>query len=100
MFVATSQAADAPAVLQAYRYRRRAAYHLRTRCALVSSFSLAFVAFLGVGVVAAAYFYDDSKKNLIAEGVKVNGVPIGGLTRAAGGEEALARRCSPRWTAR
>ena len=41
----------------------------------------AFVAFLGIGGVAGAYFYDDSKKNLIAEGVKVNGVPIGGMTR-------------------
>ena len=40
------------------------------------------MAFIGIGVVAGAYFYDNSKKDLIAEGVKVNGVPIGGMSRA------------------
>jgi lipoprotein-anchoring transpeptidase ErfK/SrfK len=38
---------------------------------------------LGLGGVAGVYFYDQSKKDLIAQGVKVNGVPIGGLTSAA-----------------
>src|SRR3954470_6182154 len=52
---------------------------MRTRLIVLA----AFVAFLGIGGVAGAYFYDDSKKNLIAEGVKVNGVPIGGMTRVA-----------------
>src|SRR4051812_39264819 len=42
----------------------------------------AFVALIAAGGVAAAYAYDNSKKNLIAEGVKVNGIPIGGMTRA------------------
>jgi lipoprotein-anchoring transpeptidase ErfK/SrfK len=50
---------------------------MRTRLIVLA----AFVAFLGIGGVAGAYFYDDSKKDLIAEGVKVNGVPIGGMTR-------------------
>src|SRR6478736_6178616 len=51
---------------------------MRTRLIVLA----AFVAFLGIGGVAGAYFYDNSKKDLIAEGVKVNGVPIGGMTRA------------------
>jgi lipoprotein-anchoring transpeptidase ErfK/SrfK len=51
---------------------------MRTRLIVL----VAFVAFLGIGGVAGAYFYDDSKKDQIAEGVKVNGVPIGGMTRA------------------
>src|SRR3954449_10840573 len=42
----------------------------------------AFVAILAAGGVAGVYFYDQGKKDLIAEGVKVNGVPIGGMTRA------------------
>jgi len=42
----------------------------------------AFVAILAAGGVAAVYFYDRGKQDLIAEGVKVNNVPIGGLTRA------------------
>jgi lipoprotein-anchoring transpeptidase ErfK/SrfK len=50
---------------------------MRTRLIVLA----AFVAFLGIGGVAGAYFYDDSKKDLIAEGVKVNGVQIGGMTR-------------------
>jgi lipoprotein-anchoring transpeptidase ErfK/SrfK len=50
---------------------------MRTRLIVLA----AFVAFLGIGGVAGAYFYDDSKKDLIAEGVQVNGVPIGGMTR-------------------
>src|SRR3954452_8883845 len=52
---------------------------MRTRLIVLA----AFVAFLGIGVVAGAYLYDNSKKDLIAEGVKVNGVPIGGMTRVA-----------------
>jgi lipoprotein-anchoring transpeptidase ErfK/SrfK len=51
---------------------------MRTRLIVLA----AFVAFLGIGGVAGAYFYDDSKKDQIAVGVKVNGVPIGGMTRA------------------
>ena len=70
--------ADAPAALQDFPLRRSASYHLpdpmRTRLIVLA----AFVALLGVGGVAGAYFYDQSKQDLIAEGVKVNGVPIGG----------------------
>jgi lipoprotein-anchoring transpeptidase ErfK/SrfK len=36
---------------------------------------------LGLGALGATYFYDQSKKDLVAEGVKVNGIPIGGMTR-------------------
>jgi len=42
----------------------------------------AVVAFIALGVVGAAYAYDHSKRNRIAEGVTVNGVAIGGMTRA------------------
>ena len=75
--------------MQDFPVRRRYAYHLRDHMRTRLIVLAAFVAFLGIGGVAGAYFYDDSKKDLIAEGVKVNGVPIGGMTRAAGGEEAL-----------
>jgi lipoprotein-anchoring transpeptidase ErfK/SrfK len=53
------------------------------------------VAFLGIGGVAGAYFYDDSKKNLIAEGVRVNGVPIGGMTRAEAEKKLSATLLAP-----
>ena len=64
---------------------------MRTRLLLLA----AFVAFLGIGVVAAAYFYDDSKKNLIAEGVRVNGVPIGGMTRVEAEKKLSATLLAP-----
>ena len=51
---------------------------MRTRLIVL----VAFVAVIALGGVAATYAYDNSKKNRIAEGVKVNGIPIGGLTRA------------------
>jgi lipoprotein-anchoring transpeptidase ErfK/SrfK len=51
---------------------------MRTRLIVLA----AFVATLVLGGVAAAYAYDHSKRNLIAEGVAVNGVQIGGLTPA------------------
>src|SRR3954470_9091966 len=51
---------------------------MRTRLIVL----VALVAVLVGGSVAATYAYDNSKKNLIAAGVKVNGVPIGGMTRA------------------
>jgi lipoprotein-anchoring transpeptidase ErfK/SrfK len=51
---------------------------MRTRLIVLA----AFVAALALGGVAAAYAYDHSKRNLIAEGVAVNGVQIGGLTPA------------------
>jgi lipoprotein-anchoring transpeptidase ErfK/SrfK len=64
---------------------------MRTRLIVLA----AFVAFLGIGGVAGAYFYDSSKKNLIAEGVKVNGVPIGGLTRAEAERKLSATLLEP-----
>ncbi len=51
---------------------------MRTRLIVL----VAFVAVIALGGVAATYAYDNSKKNRIAEGVKVNSIPIGGLTRA------------------
>ena len=95
MFIETSQAADANRALQDFPLRRRAAYHLphqmRTRLIVLA----AFVAFLGIGGVAGAYFYDDSKKDLIAEGVKVNGVPIGGMTRVEAEKKLSATLLAP-----
>jgi lipoprotein-anchoring transpeptidase ErfK/SrfK len=51
---------------------------MRTRLIVLA----AFVALLVLGGTGAVYAYDHSKRNLIAEGVKVNGVAIGGLTPA------------------
>jgi lipoprotein-anchoring transpeptidase ErfK/SrfK len=51
---------------------------MRTRLIVLA----AFVATLALGGVAAAYSYDHSKRAVIAEGVQVNGVQIGGLTPA------------------
>ena len=64
---------------------------MRTRLIVLA----AFVAFLGIGGVAGAYFYDDSKKDLIAEGVKVNGVPIGGMTRVEAEKKLSATLLAP-----
>ncbi len=64
---------------------------MRTRLLVLA----AFVAFLGIGGVAGAYFYDDSKKHLIAEGVKVNGVPIGGMTRVEAEKKLSATLLAP-----
>lgn len=51
---------------------------MRTRLIVIAS----LLVVLGVGALGATYFYDRSKKDLVAEGVKVNGVPIGGMSRA------------------
>jgi lipoprotein-anchoring transpeptidase ErfK/SrfK len=64
---------------------------MRTRLIIL----VAFVAFLGIGGVAGAYFYDDAHKNQIAEGVKVNGVPIGGMTRAEAEKKLSATLLAP-----
>src|SRR5260370_857776 len=42
----------------------------------------AVLAFVALGVVGGAYAYDHSKRDRIAAGVQVNGVAIGGMTRA------------------
>jgi lipoprotein-anchoring transpeptidase ErfK/SrfK len=51
---------------------------MRTRLIVLA----AFLATLALGGAAAAYAYDHSKRDRIAEGVAVNGVQIGGLTPA------------------
>src|SRR3954469_12982403 len=71
--------------------RLPSAHPMRTRLIVL----VAFVAFLGIGGVAGAYFYDNSKKDLIAEGVKVNGVPIGGMTRAQAEKKLSATLLAP-----
>ena len=43
------------------------------------------------GVAAAAYGYDRSQSDMIAKGVHVGGIPIGGMTADAGAREAEAR---------
>jgi lipoprotein-anchoring transpeptidase ErfK/SrfK len=42
---------------------------------------VAFVALIALGIVGGAYAYDHSKRDRIAEGVTVNGVAIGGMSR-------------------
>ncbi len=42
----------------------------------------AVMAFIALGVVGGAYAYDHAKRERIAAGVEVNGVAIGGMTRA------------------
>ena len=64
---------------------------MRTRLIVLA----AFLALLGLGGVAGVYFYDQCKQDLIAEGVKVNGVPIGGMTPRPGGAQALGRAARP-----
>src|SRR4051794_34470673 len=64
---------------------------MRTRLLVLA----AFLIFVVVGGVAAVYAYDNSKKDLIAEGVKVNGVPIGGLTPAQAERKLSAALLAP-----
>jgi lipoprotein-anchoring transpeptidase ErfK/SrfK len=64
---------------------------MRTRLIVVAVFLL----LVGVGVVAGTYFYDQGKKDRIAQGVKVNNVPIGGLTRAQAEQKLAAALLKP-----
>jgi lipoprotein-anchoring transpeptidase ErfK/SrfK len=64
---------------------------MRTRLIVL----VAFVAVLAGGGVAATYAYDNSKRDLIADGVTVNGVPIGGLTRAQAEKKLSAALLAP-----
>jgi lipoprotein-anchoring transpeptidase ErfK/SrfK len=64
---------------------------VRTRLILLA----AFVAILVLGGVGATYAYDRSKEDVIAEGVKVNGVAIGGLTPAAAERKLRAALLDP-----
>lgn len=50
---------------------------------------------LGLGGLGAVYFYDQSKQDLVAEGVKVNGVAIGGLSRAQAEQKLSATLLKP-----
>jgi len=64
---------------------------MRTRLIILA----AFLIFVVAGGIAAVYAYDNSKQDLIAEGVKVNGVPIGGLTRAQAERKLSAALLAP-----
>ena len=64
---------------------------MRTRLIVLAAFLL----LLGLGGVAGVYFYDDSKSDQIAEGVKVNGVPIGGMTPAQAEKKLSATLLAP-----
>src|SRR6478609_1941516 len=64
---------------------------MRTRLIVIAS----LLVVLGLGGLGAVYFYDQSKSDLVAEGVKVNGVPIGGLTRAQAEQKLSASLLKP-----
>ena len=64
---------------------------MRTRLILLG----AFVVVLAVGIVGGAYAYDHSKRNRIAQGVRVNGVPIGGLNAAQAEQKLSASLLAP-----
>jgi len=64
---------------------------MRTRLIVVAVFLL----LVGAGVVAGAYFYDKGKQDQIAAGVKVNNIPIGGLTRAQAEQKLSAALLQP-----
>ena len=64
---------------------------MRTRLIVLAG----FLAFLAVGVIGGVYAYDDSKKDLIAEGVRVNNVPIGGMTPAQAEKTLSATLLAP-----
>jgi lipoprotein-anchoring transpeptidase ErfK/SrfK len=64
---------------------------MRTRLIVLA----AFLALLVVGGAAGVYAYDRSKRDLIAEGVKVNNVPIGDLTPAQAERKLSATLLAP-----
>ena len=64
---------------------------MRTRLIVL----VAFLALLAVGGIGGVYAYDQSKHELIAEGVKVNGVPIGGMTPAQAEKKLSASLLAP-----
>jgi lipoprotein-anchoring transpeptidase ErfK/SrfK len=64
---------------------------MRTRLIVLA----AFLVLLGLGGVAGVYFYDREQRDLIAHGVKVNGVPIGGMTRAEAERKLSATLLEP-----
>jgi lipoprotein-anchoring transpeptidase ErfK/SrfK len=64
---------------------------MRTRLLVLA----AFLVVLAAGGVAAVYFYDREQRDLIAEGVTVNGVPIGGMTTAQAERKLSAALLDP-----
>jgi lipoprotein-anchoring transpeptidase ErfK/SrfK len=64
---------------------------MRTRLFVLAG----FLATLALGVTAAAYFVDRAHKDKIADGVRVNDVPIGGLTPAQAEARLRARLLEP-----
>jgi lipoprotein-anchoring transpeptidase ErfK/SrfK len=64
---------------------------MRTRLIVIAS----LLVVLGLGGLGAVYFYDQSKQDLVAEGVKVNGVAIGGLTRVEAERKLSAALLKP-----
>jgi lipoprotein-anchoring transpeptidase ErfK/SrfK len=55
----------------------------------------AVLALIALGVAGGAYAYDQSKRDRIAEGVRVNGVAIGGMTRAQAESKLRATLLEP-----
>ena len=64
---------------------------MRTRLIVIAS----LLVVLGLGGLGAVYFYDQSKQDLVAEGVKVNGVAIGGLSRVQAEQKLSASLLKP-----
>jgi lipoprotein-anchoring transpeptidase ErfK/SrfK len=64
---------------------------MRTRLFVLAG----FLATLALGVTAAAFFVDRAHKDKIAGGVRVNDVPIGGLTPAQAEAKLRARLLEP-----
>jgi lipoprotein-anchoring transpeptidase ErfK/SrfK len=64
---------------------------MRTRLFVLAG----FLAALALGVTAAAYFVDRAHDDRIAAGVRVNDVPIGGLTPAQAEAKLRARLLAP-----
>jgi lipoprotein-anchoring transpeptidase ErfK/SrfK len=64
---------------------------MRTRLIVLA----AVLVVIAVGGVGGVYAYDHGKRNLIAEGVKVNNVPIGGMTTAQAEKKLSATLLAP-----
>jgi lipoprotein-anchoring transpeptidase ErfK/SrfK len=73
--------------------RRAARRRTRSRAPF---FVLGFLVVLAGAGVAAAYFYDQSRTDRIAPGVKIGGVDVGGLSTAAARERLQQRAVEPR----
>jgi lipoprotein-anchoring transpeptidase ErfK/SrfK len=59
-------------------------------------FVLGFLVLLGALAAVGAYVFDHSRAKLIAPGVKIGGVDVGGLSTAAARERLIARAVEPR----